>query len=92
MLLLVYIQRSGGTIPCAQSATLMPYRHARCLVPYRHASCPTGMPYGNLRKPYGGSKYSCNNFLLDRVFVEYVITWLWVRAGSYYIGYVSSWT
>jgi hypothetical protein len=28
--------------------------------------------------------------LLDRVFVEYVITWLWVRAGGYYIGYVSS--
>jgi hypothetical protein len=28
--------------------------------------------------------------LLDRVFVEYVIRWLWVRAGSYYIGYVSS--
>jgi hypothetical protein len=29
---------------------------------------------------------------LDRVFVEYVITSLWARAGSYYIGYVSSWT
>jgi hypothetical protein len=28
--------------------------------------------------------------VLDRVFVEYVITWLWVRAGGYYIGYVSS--
>jgi hypothetical protein len=27
---------------------------------------------------------------LDRVFVECVITWLWVRAGSYNIGYVSS--
>jgi len=28
--------------------------------------------------------------VLDRVFVEYVITWLWVRAGSYFIGYMSS--
>jgi hypothetical protein len=28
--------------------------------------------------------------VLDRVFVEYVITWLWVSAGSYYVGYVSS--
>ena len=26
--------------------------------------------------------------LLDRVFVEYVITWLWVRAGSNDIGFV----
>jgi hypothetical protein len=32
----------------------------------------------------------CGLAVLDRVFVEYVITWLWVRAGSYYIGYVSS--
>jgi len=31
-----------------------------------------------------------NSHLLDQVFVKYVITWLWVRAGSYYIGYVSS--
>jgi len=30
--------------------------------------------------------------VLYRVFEEYVITWLWVRAGSYYIGYLSSWT
>jgi hypothetical protein len=28
--------------------------------------------------------------VLDLVFVEYVITWLWVRAGGYYTGYVSS--
>ena len=28
--------------------------------------------------------------LLDRVFVEYVITWLLVTAGGYYISYVSS--
>ena len=26
----------------------------------------------------------------DPVFVEYVITWLWVRAGSYYTTYISS--
>jgi len=28
--------------------------------------------------------------VLDRVFVEYVIMWLWIRAGTYDIGYVSS--
>lgn len=28
--------------------------------------------------------------VLDRVLVQYVIMQLWVRAGSYFIGYVSS--
>jgi hypothetical protein len=35
----------------------------------------------------GADSVKCT--VLDRVFVEY-ITWLWVRAGGYYIGYVSS--
>jgi hypothetical protein len=34
--------------------------------------------------------FAAIKYLLDQVFVEYVITWLWVRAGTYYIGYVSS--
>jgi len=39
-----------------------------------------------------GWRSSClpGSVVLDRVFVEYVITWLWVRAGRYYICYVSS--
>jgi len=50
----VYVQSSRGTMPCA----------------YQHSLCPPRMPCGNLRKSYGGSKYTCNRHLKTANFID----------------------
>jgi len=52
-----------------------------------------GMCNGHIagtKGPDSKSSWQMINEHIDWVFVEYVITWLWVRAGGYYTGYVSS--